>query len=123
MHPEEVAHLALHIGGLLLQNGADTAQVQNAVERFAVAFSYEARLMVSYEAILLTVVAGEQFRTKVGYRVPAMNVNMAAVAAVNSLIEEVEDGRRELAEVRTGRTISKTGHRYMRGGLLSLPWD
>jgi uncharacterized membrane protein YjjP (DUF1212 family) len=101
MHPEEVAHLALFIGRLLLENGADTTQVQDSVERFALAFSNEAHLVVSYEAILLSVVAGEQFRTKVGYRVPAMNVNMAAVAAVNCLVEEVEDGQRKFAEVRT----------------------
>lgn len=97
---EVVAHLALHVGRLLLQNGADTAEVQESVTRFAAAFGCEAHLMVTYEALLLTAVAGGQFRTKVGYRVPAMNVNLTAVTAVNRLLEEVEHGRRELAEVR-----------------------
>ena len=32
-HPEEVAHLALQIGRLLLGSGADTAQVQISVEQ------------------------------------------------------------------------------------------
>jgi uncharacterized membrane protein YjjP (DUF1212 family) len=95
---EEVAHAALHVGRLLLQNGADTEQVQESVARFAAAFGCEAHLMVTYETLLLTAVAGEQFRTKVGYRVPAMNVNLTAVAAVNRLVGEVEHGHRQLAQ-------------------------
>jgi uncharacterized membrane protein YjjP (DUF1212 family) len=97
---EDVAHLALQLGRLLFENGADTAEVQGSVTRFAAAFGCEAHLMVSYEALLLTIVAGGQFRTKVGYRVPAMNVNMAAIADVSTLVGEVENGRRGMAEVR-----------------------
>ena len=97
---EDVAHLALQVGRLLFENGADTAEVHESVVRFAAAFGYEAHLMVSYEVLLLTLVAGGQFRTKVGYRVPAMNVNMAAIAGVSSLVGEVENGRRGMAEVR-----------------------
>jgi len=97
---EDVAHLALQVGRLLFENGADTAEVHESVVRFAAAFGCEAHLMVSYEVLLLTLVAGGQFRTKVGYRVPAMNVNMAAIADVSSLVEEVANGRRGMAEVR-----------------------
>ena len=97
---EDVAHLALQVGRLLFENGADTAEVHESVVRFAAGFGYEAHLMVSYEVLLLTLVAGGQFRTKVGYRVPAMNVNMAAIADVSSLVGEVENGRRGMAEVR-----------------------
>ena len=97
---EDVAHLALQVGRLLFENGADTAEVQASVVRFAAAFGGEAHLMVSYEVLLLTLVAGGHFRTKVGYRVPAMNVNMAAIADVSRLVGEVENGRRGLAEVR-----------------------
>jgi uncharacterized membrane protein YjjP (DUF1212 family) len=111
-HLEEVAHLALQVGRLLLENGADTAQVQESIVRFAAGFGYEAHLIVTYEALLLTVVAGNQFRTKVGYRVPAMNVNMAAVVSVNSLLAEVErgrvslgDGRAELADIEDSPTL------------------
>jgi uncharacterized membrane protein YjjP (DUF1212 family) len=51
---EEAAHLSLELNGLLLQNGADTAQVQDAVARFAAGLGYEAHLLVSYHALLLT---------------------------------------------------------------------
>jgi uncharacterized membrane protein YjjP (DUF1212 family) len=97
---EEVAHLSLLVGRQLLLNGADTAQVEAAVARFAAAFGCEAHLMVSYEALLLTIVAGDHFRTKIGSRVPAMNVGMTAVAAVNRLVDDAESGRRGLAEAR-----------------------
>lgn len=39
MQIEEVIHLSLQLGRLLLANGADTAEVQTAVTRFAAAFS------------------------------------------------------------------------------------
>ena len=97
---EDVAHLALQVGRLLFENGADTAEVQESVVRFSAAFGCEAHLMVSYEVLLLTLVAAGQFRTKVGHRVPAMNVNMAAIADVSRLVGETENGRRGLAEVR-----------------------
>jgi len=69
--------------------------------RFAAAFGCEAHLMVSYEVLLLTLVAGEEFRTKVGSRVPAMSVNMAAIAEVSRLVDEVENGRIEIAAIRS----------------------
>ncbi|HEY3909350.1 MAG TPA: threonine/serine exporter family protein [Stellaceae bacterium] len=97
---EEIAHLSLVVGRLLLLNGADTAQVEAAVVRFAAAFGCEAHLMVSYEALLLTVVAGNHFRTKIGSRVPAMNVGMTVVAAVNRVVAEVERGRCGLDQAR-----------------------
>jgi uncharacterized membrane protein YjjP (DUF1212 family) len=98
---EDIAHLALQVGRLLFKNGADTAEVEESVVRFAAAFECEAHLMVTYEVLLLTLVAGGQFRTKVGYRVPALNVNMAAITDLSLLLREVEDGRRSTAEVRT----------------------
>lgn len=97
---EKVAHLALLVGRLLLLNGADTAQVEMAVARFAAGFGCEAHLLVSYEALLLTIVAGDDFRTKIGSRVPAMNVGMTAVGAVNRVVDDVERGRYGLAEAR-----------------------
>lgn len=97
---EEIAHLSLLVGRLLLLNGADTAQVEAAVLRFAAAFGCEAHLMVSYEALLLTIVAGDHFRTKIGSRVPAMNVGMTVVGAVNRVLDAVECRRQGLRQAR-----------------------
>jgi uncharacterized membrane protein YjjP (DUF1212 family) len=99
---EEVAHLSLLVGRLLLLNGADTDTVETAVARFASAFGCEAHLMVTYEALLLTIVAGGHFRTKIGHRVPAMNVGLTAIDAVNRLVDEAASGRLGLAEARAG---------------------
>ena len=97
---DEIAHLSLLVGRLLLLNGADTAQVETAVVRFAAAFGCEAHLMVSYEALLLTIVAGDHFRTKIGSRVPAMNVGMTVVVSINRLVDGVAGGRFGLQEAR-----------------------
>jgi uncharacterized membrane protein YjjP (DUF1212 family) len=106
---EEIAHRALQIGRLLQQNGADTEAVEAAVARFATAFGCEANLMVSYEALLLTLVAGDHFRTKIGHKLPAMNVGMSAIEALNRLVDEVESGRRGLAEA--GAELDAIEHR------------
>jgi uncharacterized membrane protein YjjP (DUF1212 family) len=98
---DEIAHLALQVGRLLLLNGADTERVEVAMVRFAAAFGCEAHLMVGYEALLLTLVAGDHFRTKIGHRVPAMNVGMTVVEAVNRVVDDAERGRGGLAEART----------------------
>ena len=79
---EAVAHLSLQLGRLLLLNGAGTEEAQQAVVRFARAFGCEAQLLISYEALLLTLVAGEHFRTKIGQRLQAMNVGLAALTAL-----------------------------------------
>src|SRR3984893_14595058 len=97
---EEVAHLSLLVGRLLLLNGADTEQVEAAVARFAAAFGCEAHLVGSYEALLLTIVAGDHFRTKIGSRVPATNLGLEAVAAVTRLVDDAESGRRGLTQAR-----------------------
>jgi uncharacterized membrane protein YjjP (DUF1212 family) len=113
---EEIAHRALQVGRLLQQNGADTEAVETAVGRFATAFGCEANLMVGYEALLLTLVAGDRFRTKIGHRVPAMNVGMSAIEALNRLVHEVESGWRGLAEA--GVELDAIEHRPP----VYMPW-
>ena len=97
---EKVAHLSLQLGRLLLVNGASTEHVEMAILRFAAAFGCEAHFLVDYETILLTIVAGTHFTTKIGRRVPAMNVRMAVVQAVNRAIADAVDHRTGLAEMR-----------------------
>lgn len=104
---EEVSHLTLKVGRILFQNNADTGEVEDSVRRFASAFGCEAHLLVTYKTLLLTLISNQQFRTKAGNSVPAMNVNMAAVAAVKALVADVEAGgamaleeiRRKLDEI------------------------
>jgi len=99
-HLEEIAHLALEIGRILFQNNASTEEVQDAVSRFTRAFDCDAHLIVTYESMLLTLDSNHQFRTRVGNRVPSMNVNLAAVTSARELVARVEAGLRDLAEIR-----------------------
>jgi uncharacterized membrane protein YjjP (DUF1212 family) len=62
---EEAAHLSLELGRLLLRRGADTAQLHDAVARFAAGLGYEARLVVTYHTLLLTMITDGDFRTKI----------------------------------------------------------
>ncbi len=98
---EELSHLALSIGRILFQNNADTETVQQAVQRFAKVYDFEAHLLVTYETLLLTVDLQGQFRTKTGRRVPAMNVNMARIEAVENLLVEIENHTMQLGLIRT----------------------
>ena len=95
---EAVAHCALQVGRILLQNGGDTGQVQLAIKRLASAFGCEAHLLVSYEALLLTLVSHDSFRTKVGNRIPAMNVGMSALVSVYGILDQIESGAIGLPE-------------------------
>jgi len=96
---EEISHLALMVGRILFQNNADTGAVEQGVQRFATAFGCEGNLLVTYESLLMTVGLNDQFRTKTGRRIPAMNVNMAAIAAVDSLLDEIERSPLPMAEI------------------------
>jgi uncharacterized membrane protein YjjP (DUF1212 family) len=97
---EEVSHLALSVGRILFQNNADTETVEDSVQRFAKVFGCDAHLLVTYEALLLTVGLNGEFRTKTGNRVPTMIVNMAAVAAVETLLCDLECAPMGIADVR-----------------------
>jgi uncharacterized membrane protein YjjP (DUF1212 family) len=65
---DTLALLILQLGRILLLNGSDTEQVQASMARFATAFGVEMNLLVSYEAVLVTLIAGDHIRTKIGYR-------------------------------------------------------
>ena len=69
--------------------------------RFATAFGAEANLLVSYEALLVTLVAGEHIRTKIGHRLPETGVGMSAIEAINGLVDRVGSKRLPLAEVQS----------------------
>jgi uncharacterized membrane protein YjjP (DUF1212 family) len=60
----------LELGRLLLTNGADTAQVHDAVARLASRLDFQAHLIISYEALLVTVDVKNSSHTRVGRRIP-----------------------------------------------------
>src|SRR5579875_3151652 len=89
---ETIAHLALQFGRLMLQNGADTDHVATDLQRFAAAFGAEANLLVTYDAILVTVARDGASYTKLGHRVPGMNVGMGALYSLQSTLLHAQQG-------------------------------
>ncbi len=98
---DQLAHVTLQLGRILLLNGSDTEQVQLLLARFSAAFGAEGNLLVSYEAVLVTLAAHGQIRTKIGYRVPGMGVGMSAIEAINRLVDDADAGRLRLDEVQS----------------------
>lgn len=95
---EQAGHCLLQFTRILLQNGADTGRVQDGARRLAAALGFEARLVISYEAVVLTLLSGESFTTKIGSRIPAMNVGMSQAAAAFAVLHAVEARELTLAE-------------------------
>lgn len=89
-------------------NGADTAQAMTSITRFAAAFHCEAHVAVSYEALILTIVSGADILTKIGYRMPGMNVGMGAIDAVNAIVDAAESGRLTVSDARVA--LDKVEH-------------
>jgi uncharacterized membrane protein YjjP (DUF1212 family) len=98
---EDVAHLSLELGRFLLENGADTRQVQLTVAQFAQAYGYEARLLVGYDALLLTVIGTDNFRTKIGPHLQAISVNMTAVEVLQRIADDAAAGTLDISSART----------------------
>ena len=89
---DTVAHIALQLGRLLLQNGSDTDNVGADIRRLVAAFGCEANLLVTYEALIVTIDSHGVFRTKIGHRVPGMNVGMGMLHALDRLLTRAESG-------------------------------
>lgn len=102
----DIIDLSLWAGQLLLQNGAASRRVEEAVHQIGTALGCDwLDVLVSYNAITITLNSGEDFRTKVR-RVPDHSVNMTTVSAVYRLKDRVlgenltrDDVRSELQRI------------------------
>ena len=95
---EEVAHLLLTVGRLLMADGAEAEQVAATVNRLGERLGFEVHLLVTYESLLLTLVRDGRFRTKAGRHLPGFGVNMRAVEAISRIVADVMAGRLHPAE-------------------------
>lgn len=105
---QEATHVSLQLGRLLLVNGADTTHAEISVDRLAASLGYEAHLLVSYEALLLTVISDGKFRTKVGPRVEGMTVDMTGMRALDRIVDEAALGQLDAATL--GRRLDELEH-------------
>lgn len=89
----DVIDLALWAGQLLMQNGAETARVEETVHRLGTGLGCDwLDVLVSPNAIVATTSSGEEFRTKVR-RVTGIGVNMTILAEVSDLSYRVNAGK------------------------------
>lgn len=111
----DVIDLALWAGQLLLQDGAESQRVEETVHRLGTGLGCDwMDILVSPNAIVVTTISGQEFRTKIR-RVVRYGVNMSTIAAVNQLSRRVENGELDRHEVRAAlRRISDTTPRYNR---------
>ena len=108
--------MALHLGRLLLVSGAETARVQTAVERFSAGLGRGVRLQVGHETLIVTVISGDDFRTKMGLHVAGTTVDMTAAAALIQIADNAAQGRMSVEQARKGLVaLENARHRYHAG--------
>jgi uncharacterized membrane protein YjjP (DUF1212 family) len=96
----DVIDLSLWAGQLLLQNGADTARIEETVHRLGTGLGCDwMDILVSPNGLIITTVSGREFRTRVR-RVIGFQVDMTVVAAVNRLSRRVTIGELDRFAVR-----------------------
>ncbi|HLU09529.1 MAG TPA: threonine/serine exporter family protein [Oceanobacillus sp.] len=96
----DVIDLALWAGQLLLQNGAESQQVEETVHRLGTGLGCDwMDILVSPNAIVITAISNGEFRTKVR-RVVNIGVDMRILVEVSTLVSRVIDGELDRHQLR-----------------------
>ncbi len=96
----DVIDLALGAGQLLMENGAESQRVEETVRALGVDLGCDwGDVLVSHNAIMVTQVSGDEFRTKIR-RMRAAGVNMSLIKAISHLTHRVEEGKFDRFQVR-----------------------
>jgi uncharacterized membrane protein YjjP (DUF1212 family) len=96
----DVIDLSLWAGQLLLQHGAESARIEETVHRLGTGLGADwMDILVSPNAIAVTTVSGEEFRTKIR-RVVSIGVNLRAIEQINSMTQRVIAGELDRVQVR-----------------------
>ncbi len=100
--------VALRAGQLMLENGANTARVEEAISRFGSALGAQRMdVFVTPTGIVVSAIAGEQHRTRV-VRVTKTGIDLNRVAAINTLADRVSGG--EFDRVRLLDELERIAH-------------
>ncbi len=111
----DIVDLALRAGQLLMQNGAESQRVEETVRLLGTGLGCDwGNVLVSYNAIIVTHISGDEFRTKIR-RVRVGGVNMSLIEAISHLTHRVEEGKFDRFKVRAElERISATPRGYNR---------
>ena len=96
----DVIDLALWAGQLLLQNGAESLQVEETVHRLGTGLGCDwLEIFISPNAIVISAISHGEFRTKLR-RVISVGANFLIVSEINTLVNRVNEGERDRAWLR-----------------------
>lgn len=96
----DVIDLSLWAGQMLLQHGADTDRVERTVHTIGTALGAAwLDILVSPNALIVTTISGDEFRTKVR-RVVTLGVNLSVVCAINDLSYRILSGEVDRVKAR-----------------------
>ncbi|MFE1599760.1 threonine/serine ThrE exporter family protein [Methylobacterium sp. ID0610] len=110
---DEVSHLGLRVGRLLLAYGADADHAIARIESVAARLGVAAQVFVSSERLLLTVDAGGTFRTRVGHMLQGLGVDMGRLGGLERILDALAAGEIDLAEAgRRVDAVEAAGPRY-----------
>lgn len=117
----DIIDLALWTGQLLLQHGADSARIEKTVHQVGTALGCDwMDILVSPNALIVTAVSHDQFRTKVR-RVTRLGVNMSIIAAVTDLSFQVKRGALDRHALRESlKAAGKMPHVYNRWAVVVM---
>lgn len=111
----DVIDVSLWAGQLLLQHGADSQRVEETVHRIGTGLGCNwMDILVSPNAIVVTTISGQDFRTKIR-RVVRIGVNMQQIDAINEISRRVWEGQLDRFHLRQElEALDKLPHNYNR---------
>jgi uncharacterized membrane protein YjjP (DUF1212 family) len=96
---DDMSHVALRLGRLMLINGADAGHVHAAVARFASDFGYAAQVLVSTEALIVTLQSDEALHTRLGHAMSGTAVDMGALDALDAIVRDTGQQRLDMRAI------------------------
>jgi len=84
MNINEVLHIALEAGEILLRNGAETYRVEESVNKICNGLGFSCETIVFPTSIFLTVVSPEQISETSARRIKVRTLNLLKIDSVNS---------------------------------------
>ncbi|MEQ9406228.1 MAG: threonine/serine exporter family protein [Fuerstiella sp.] len=121
----DIVDLSLWAGQLLLQHGAETERVERCIHQLGTALGCTwLDVLVSPDAIIVTTISGQEFRTKVRRVARFGGVNMTVIADIQMLTKKARHGELDRRDVR--ETLQRVDvrpkhyNRWLLAGMIGL---
>ncbi|TAJ10715.1 threonine/serine exporter [Marinilabiliaceae bacterium JC017] len=117
----ELCKLLLEVGSLLMGSGANSARIRITIQRIANAYGYDAELLITHRALMLSVYNDEKdfFVSRLKRTLPH-GANFKMVSGISRMSWQIVDEKWNLAQVRQEIVRLKTVAHYPRLVTLSM---